>query len=422
MVTPVMQDASGLARNTTVATISAGCAKRPTGVVFSIWAMRSGERMLSVRNRIDRDTVYCAPRFVYESRLMDTEYLMIKRKTPVKRATRNNTKRIDVHSHVVPREILDALKANPKRFGMRYIDDGAQRRLAKDGGGGQPVFDEFFDAAAKVKGMDRKGLDVSMISPAPIAYFYWLDADAGLEASRIVNDGIANMAAAYPERLMGMGTLPMQNPDAAVAELERIVKQHGFRAVELGTSVGNEQVADARFRPVLRRAQELDVFIFAHPYSNSAICNLDDYYLSNLIGNPLQTTLMVSHLMFSGVLDELKKLRICLAHGGGYVPYQIGRFNHGHKVRKETQALTQTKPNALLRRFYYDALTHDPRSLQYLIDLVGADRVVLGTDAPFDMGEEHPVQMLEKVKRLTVKERDQVLGKTALRLMGGRTK
>ena len=240
----------------------------------------------------------------------------------------------------------------------------------------------------------------------------------GLKRRNSVNDGIANMARAFPERLMGMGTLPMQNPDAAVAELERIVKQHGFRSVELGTSIGDEQLADKRFRPVLRRALELDVFIFAHPYSNSGVCNLDDYYLSNLIGNPLQTTLMVSHLMFSGVLDELKKLRICLAHGGGYVPYQIGRFNHGHTVRKETRALTKTKPNALLRRFYYDALTHDPRALRYLIDLVGADRVVIGTDAPFDMGEEHPIEMIGKVKRLSVKDREQIFCKTALRLIG----
>ncbi len=342
---------------------------------------------------------------------------MAAKKTPPRRKP---SQRIDVHSHVLPKEMLDALSARPERFKMRYIADGKHRRVAKDGGGGQPVFDEFFDPAAKVAGMDRKGLDVSIISPAPIAYFYWLDADAGLEAAQLVNDGIANMARAFPERLMGMGTLPMQNPDAAVAELERIVKQHGFRSVELGTSVGNEQLADPRFRPVLRRAQELNVFIFAHPYSNSAVCNLDDYYLSNLIGNPLQSTIMASHLMFSGVLDELKKLRICLAHGGGYLPYQIGRFNHGHKVRSETRALTKTKPNALLRRFYYDALTHDPRALRYLIDLVGADRVVIGTDAPFDMGEEHPIDMIGKVKGLSAKDREQIFSKTALRLIGKR--
>jgi len=333
---------------------------------------------------------------------------------------RKSSQRIDVHSHVLPKEMLDALSQRPERFKMRYIADGKHRRVAKDGGGGQPVFDEFFDPAAKIASMDRKGLDVSIISPAPIVYFYWLDADAGLEAAQLINDGIANMARAFPDRLMGMGTLPMQIPDAAVAELERIVKQHGFRGVEIGTSVGEAQLADKRFRPVLRRAQELNVFIFAHPYSNSAVCNLDDYYLSNLIGNPLQSTIMASHLLFSGVLDELKKLRICLAHGGGYLPYQIGRLNHGHAVRKETRALTQTKPNTLLRRFYYDALTHDPRALRYLIDLVGADRVVIGTDAPFDMGEERPIEMINKVARLGAQDREQIFSKTALRLIGKR--
>jgi aminocarboxymuconate-semialdehyde decarboxylase len=217
-----------------------------------------------------------------------------------------------------------------------------------------------------------------------------------------------------------MGTLPMQHPDAAIAELERIVRDHGFRSVELGTSVGAEQVADARFRPVLKRAEELKVFIFAHPYSASHFCSLPDYYLKNLIGNPLQSTVMASHLMFSGALDDCKKLKIVLAHGGGYVPYQIGRLNHGHKVRKETRANTKTTPNALLRRFYYDALTHDRRALRYLIDLVGADRVVIGTDSPFDMGEEHPVEMIARVERLSAKDREQIYGKTALRLLGGR--
>jgi aminocarboxymuconate-semialdehyde decarboxylase len=128
----------------------------------------------------------------------------------------------------------------------------------------------------------------------------------------------------------------------------------------------------------------------------------------------------VSHLMFSGVLDELKKLRICLAHGGGYVPYQIGRLNHGHGVRKETRANTRTKPNALLRRFYYDALTHDARALRYLIDLVGADRVVIGTDAPFDMGEKNPVGMISKVKGLSVHDREQIFCRTPLALLGKR--
>lgn len=327
-------------------------------------------------------------------------------------------KRIDVHSHVIPAEMLSALRERPERYAMRV--DSERNRLVRPDGSALPIFDEFSDPEAKVAGMDRKGLDVSVISPAPYVFFYWMDVDIALEASRIINDGIAKMASAYPDRLLGAGTIPMQHPDAAIAELERIVKDHGFRAVELGCSVENEQLADARFRPVLRRIQELGVFIFAHPYSNVEFCGVEQYYLRNLIGNPLHTTIMVAHLMLSGALDELRDLKICLAHGGGYVPYQFGRFAHGHEVRKETHANTKTSPRDLLRRFYFDALIHDERPLRYLIDLVGADRVAIGTDAPFDMGEEEPVAMLERVARLTPKEREQIFGGTALELLGGK--
>jgi aminocarboxymuconate-semialdehyde decarboxylase len=329
----------------------------------------------------------------------------------------HKSKKIDVHSHVIPAEMLEAIAARPERYQMRI--DRERNRLVREGTGALPLFQEFSDPSMKVKGMDRKGLDMSVISPAPFVLFYWLNADIALEASRITNDGIARMAAQFPERLLGMGTLPMQNPDAAISELERIVKQHGFRAIELGCSVEDEQLADARFRPVLRRAQELKVFIFTHPYSNVDFCGLENYYLRNLIGNPLHTTIMAANLMFSGALDELKDLKICLAHGGGYVPYQIGRLAHGHEVRTEARKLTKTSPNDLVRRFYYDALIHDTRALRYLIDLVGADRIAIGTDSPFDMGEEEPVVMIDSVRGLTEQEREQIFGRTALALLGG---
>lgn len=341
----------------------------------------------------------------------------VRSRTP-RKAKPKRSRRIDVHSHVIPAEMLQAIEKNPARYQMRFEEKDGKRRIIREGGHTFPVFGEFYDPAVKVAGMDRKGLDVSLISPAPMVFFYWLGADVALEASRVINDGIANMVAAYPDRLQGMGTLPMQDPDAAVAELERIVKEHGFRSVELGTSVEDEQLADPRFRPVLRRAQELKVFVFAHPYAFTPSCGLENYYLRNLIGNPLHTTIMAANLMFSGALDELKKLKICLAHGGGYVPYQIGRFVHGQKVRKEARAFTKTSPNKLLRRFYYDALIHDPRALRYLIDLVGADRIAIGTDAPFDMGEERPVSMISGVKGLKAAEREQIFCRTALDLLG----
>jgi len=261
---------------------------------------------------------------------------------------------------------------------------------------------------------------VSAISVGPPIYFYWLSAEAGLAAAKLANDGIAQMVAAKPDRLRGMATLPMQHPEAAIAELERVVKEYGFKGVELGTAIGEEELADPKFRPVLKRIEELKVMIFAHPNTQGSGGRLDCFYLTNLIGNPLDTTIMVGKLMFSGALDELKDLKILLAHGGGFLPYQIGRFVHGHKVRPDTAAVTKSDPHEMLKRFWFDALTHSPQSIRHLIDIVGSEKVVLGTDAPFDMGEMAPVDRVELTPGLTQKERENIYCNAATALFNGK--
>ncbi len=326
-------------------------------------------------------------------------------------------KRIDTHNHVIPEAIIKAMRERPDLYNTRIEGERGSYRFCR----GKITFDlvaEFYDADAKLEAMDRKGIDIAYISPGPQVFFYGLNAEQALKTARIVNDGVASMAAAHPDRLRGMATLPMQNPDAAITELERVVKDHGFKAVEMGTAIGEEELADPKFRPVLRRLQELKVTVFAHPNTQGSSGRLDCYYLINLIGNPLDTTIMVGKLMFSGALDELKDLKILLAHGGGFLPYQIGRFEHGHTVRADTAAVTKSKPLALLKNFYFDALTHHPRATRLLLDMVGSDRVVIGTDAPFDMGEEQPLQHLDAVPALTAKEREDVSYRTAARLFG----
>jgi aminocarboxymuconate-semialdehyde decarboxylase len=280
-----------------------------------------------------------------------------------------------------------------------------------------PLAPEFHLTDAKLESMDRKRVDVSVISPAPPMFYYWADADLALAAARLVNDGVADMVAEKPSRLRGMATVPMQHPDAAVAELERVVKEYGFKAVEIGTSIEGAQLAEARFRPVLRRAAELGAFVFAHPYYVGAKGGLEDYYLTNLLGNPFDTTVMLAHLMFSGALDELPELKIVLAHGGGFLPYQIGRLVHGHKVRSETKAKTTSSPKDLLKRIYFDSLVFDPQALRYLIDLVGADHICIGTDSPFDMADQTPLQTIANVPGITPHETDCLCCGTALTLL-----
>ncbi|MGY3621397.1 amidohydrolase family protein [Bradyrhizobium sp. USDA 10063] len=325
--------------------------------------------------------------------------------------------KIDIHSHVIPVRIVSAIARDPKRFQARIDGDGAARKVVHDQGYVYPLFAEFHQAEAKLESMDRKNIDISVISPAPPMFYYWADANLALDVATLVNDGIADMVAAKPSRLRGMASVPMQHPDAAVAELERVVKQYGFKAVEIGTSIEGEQLAAERFRPLLRRASELNVFVFAHPYYVGAKSGLESYYLTNLIGNPLDTTVMLANLMFSGTLDELPELKIVLAHGGGFTPYQIGRLVHGHKVRSETQAKSRSSPKELLKRIYFDSLVFEPQALRYLIDLVGADHICIGSDSPFDMADENPAATIDAVPRLTLRERQCLCCGTALQLL-----
>ena len=324
---------------------------------------------------------------------------------------------IDIHSHVIPERIVAAIAANPARFRARIEGEGANRKIIHDQGYVYPLFEEFHRAESKLDAMDRKKIDISVISPAPPMFYYWADANLALEVAGLVNDGTADMVATNPDRLRGMATVPMQHPDAAVAELERVVKSYGFKAVEIGTSIEGAQLAEERFRPLLRRASELGVFVFAHPYYVGAKAGLESYYLTNLIGNPLDTTVMIANLMFSGRLDELPDLKIVLAHGGGFLPYQIGRLVHGHKVRGETHQHSKTSPKDLIKRIYFDSLVFEPQALRYLIDLVGADHVCIGTDAPFDMGDEQPTTTVDEVAGITPMERQCVCCGTALKLL-----
>ena len=324
---------------------------------------------------------------------------------------------IDLHNHVVPQSVVDAIRRNPGRFGTRIEDRNGQ--LYFDAHGRMiPLLATFYDIDAKIEWMDRVGLDMAGISVGPPIYFYGIDADAGLEAARLANDGIAQMVAKYPARLRGMAHLPMQDADAAVTELERVVKEYKFKAVELGTSIEGRPLADPKFRKVLKAIEQNGLFIFAHPYQCLAKGWMDDYYLQNFIGFPLDTTMMVAHLMFSGALDELKKLKILLAHGGGYVPYQIGRFAHGHKVRAEPKVNNASPPRELFKRFYFDMLVHDPQAARHLINMAGADHVVIGTDHPFDMGPESPIGAVDAIPALTAGEREWICELTAKGLFG----
>ncbi|WP_066517040.1 amidohydrolase family protein [Curtobacterium ammoniigenes] len=293
---------------------------------------------------------------------------------------------VDVHTHVFPQLIVDAARAGDGPDGIRIETEHGTPWVVHRQGYRYPLLPQFHDVQARLAAMDAAGTASAVISVAPPLFLYWADRAEAIGAATEVNNAIAATVAQAPDRLAGLATLPMQDPDAAVAELRRAVTQLGLRGAEIGPHVEGLPLDGSELRPVLQAAAELAVPLEIHPYYVGAEPGLlDDFYLTNLQGNPWQTALAASRLILSGALDELPTLNLLLVHGGGHLPYQLGRLDHGHRVRPEA-ARPLNPPSFYASRFSYDTLTHDPEATRWLIERVGWDRVLFGSDVPFDMG------------------------------------
>lgn len=291
---------------------------------------------------------------------------------------------VDVHTHFLPFDVLTAARRGQGFDGMTAEHDAGQEWLVHRQGFRWPVPPVFYDLAARLQAMDQRGADHAVLSAAPQLFMYWADADETAEFCRAVNDALAAFAAGSGGRITAVATLPMQDPAAAVTELRRAVTGLGMRGAEIGPDVAGTPLDDPGPRAVLAAAADLGVPLILHPYYVGTSPGLADFYLTNLIGNPLATTVCAARLIFSGALDELGALRLVLTHGGGYLPYQIGRLDHGHRVRPEAKGCAHP-PSAYLSRFWFDTVTHAPGPLRFLADSVGTNHVMYGTDFPFDM-------------------------------------
>ena len=271
----------------------------------------------------------------------------------------------------------------------------------------------------RLKHMDRMGIDIQAVSPSPNQTYYWTDPGMGAELARAVNNRLAEIVARHPDRFVALATVPLQNTGLAVAELEYAVKKLGLRGVEINPSVNGMDLTDTRLKldDFFRKAEDLDIVIFMHPIGFTQGERLVDHYFNNVIGNPLETTVAASHLIFDGVMDRHPKLKVVLPHAGGYLAHYWARMDHAHRARPDCRTVIAKKPSSYLEKFYFDTITFDPQMLRQLVERFGADHVLLGTDYPYDMGVEDPVGFIGKVSGLSSTKRNQIMGGNAARLL-----
>jgi aminocarboxymuconate-semialdehyde decarboxylase len=326
---------------------------------------------------------------------------------------------IDVHSHILTQETAALLRqAAPKVPVTITPIDAAAATLDVGGNTYRPFPTGGFDIAHRLRDMDAGGVDVQVLSATPQTYLYNQEAALCAATSAIQNDQIAKHIADHPQRFLGIATLPMQAPALAADELRRAMTKLGLRGAMIGSNVMGKNLDDPDLEPLWATAEELGAFMFVHPVNVAGADRLKSYYLGNLIGNPLDTTIAAACLVFGGVMDRHPKLKVCLAHGGGFTPYQAARWEHGWKVRPEPKKNVPAQPKGIARRFLYDTILHSDKTLAGMIGLVGSDHVLLGSDYPYDMAM---LDCVAHVRALAISDADKkaILGGGAEALLAG---
>ncbi|MCG7578880.1 amidohydrolase family protein [Mycolicibacterium sp. OfavD-34-C] len=314
---------------------------------------------------------------------------------------------VDVHAHVTPRCFSDEVLAGNDWHGMTSEDGELHNPMNR------------WSLEQRIEAMDADRIDVQLTSPTDVFYQYHRAPEDAAVIARAVNDEVAEMVRAQPRRIAGLGTVPMQDTDLAIAELGRAVGELGLRGVMIDDHVNGQTYDEPRFDAFWEAAAELGALIFVHQYAPTSVeARIDKYFFFNSIGNLVDRTITFGALVYGGVMDRYPELKVCLGHAGGYTVFALDRMDQGWRAFPSMRGATTTPPSTYARRFIYDAVTYEPRTLRYLVDVVGADRVVLGTDWPAPMRVLDPVARLSSIGVLTEAEIESILRGTAASLLG----
>jgi aminocarboxymuconate-semialdehyde decarboxylase len=327
------------------------------------------------------------------------------------------TRTIDTHTHVLADETITLLQKEIPSLNLKLTAIDADNSVLDVAGVPYRPFPRGgHDIARRLLDMDGAGVDMHILSATPQTWLYGQEPAIGAATAAIQNDEIARLSKSRPERFAGIATLPMQAPDKAAEELRRAMTKLGLAGAMIGSNVRGKNLDDPGFEPVWATAAELGAFMVVHPGNVAGADRLRSYYLGNLIGNPLDTTIAAACLIFGGVLERHPTLNFVMVHGGGFIPYQGGRWVHGWQVRPEPKLHLKHSPERYLDRFLYDTILHSKASLEFLIGTVGADRVFLGSDYPYDMGMLDCVRHVEGL-RIAAADRERILGTHAAEIL-----